>query len=612
MARTKVYEAAPQRVACARQATNARDGAGQALHVPQDARIDMGALLGDGARFANGERVVDLSNWLGRGIDPWVWASAAALRSLLLSGSRETATISSHGKRLLHFYRYLTEGRSVPRAASPSGFTPLHLQEFAGWLQKHEQTHHWSKHSIRNVFASIRAVLNELFAQGFIASDPSFVLHRVKIPRATEKESRQGSLNDAEQERLAEAIKRDLIDSHHERLTLRDSEAQALRLLLIAQRQGMNPTPLLELRRDAMAPGLLPGTIRIRTVKHRSKRVRSSTARAASTADWDSTAAEHEVTVGLSEGAVLQQAIAATQHLVAEAPAHHKDRVWLYRSPGSGRSKRGSVTCLAPKTLHNAIQDLVRRHDLRGDDGLPLKVNLSRLRKSYFERAFRLADGDLLKTANLMGNTPRVVGLNYATMSGHRMVEAADFMNTELTASMRHDVISKSEPVPGEQRVVELRSDKPMVIVGSGQASPAAPLATAMTRCTDTLHGEYAPGDGHNHCQRYVMCLFCPNCAVVGTVTELWRLFSFQVFARDELAHLDAVLGSQRSDDDVLEDLRERYRLVIAYIDDFTRQHFAEDVVAQARAKTAAALHPYWEHLARMSHLARHGRTSTT
>jgi hypothetical protein len=609
MARKKVYEAAPSRVVGARQRTQSIDGARPTPHVPDDARVDMVALLGEGARFAAGERVIDLSGWLGRGIDAWIWASAAVLRALLMSGTRQTATVSTHGKRLPHFFRFLTEDRSVPRAASPSCFTPQHLQEFASWLRMQEQLQHWGQHSVRNVFTSIRAVLKELFAQGDIADDPSFVLNRVKMPHATESDSRQDSLSDAEQERLAGAIKRDLTDLHHGRLKLRLVDAQSLRLLLIAQRQGLNLTPLLELRRDAMTPGLLPGTVRIRTIKHRSKRIRRSTGRAAVSSGPDAVAVEHDITVALSEGAVLQQAIAASEMLVAEAPLHHQNRVWLYRSGGSGRSIKNSVTCLTPKSLQFSIQALVERHDLRGDDGSPLKINLSRMRKSYFERAFRLSDGDLLKVANLMGNTPQVAGLSYATMSSHRKAEAASFMSMEFTALMRHGnpAAGSSEDSRGPG-VLEVRPPARMTIAGDEQTP--VPAQTAVARCTDTLHGEYAPGDGSNHCDRYVMCFFCPNCAVVSTVEDLWRLFSFQAFAREELAHLDAVLGLQCSDDEALEDLRRRYRLTIAYIDEFTRRQFPAGLVAQAHAKTAHALHPYWVHLTSMSRAARYRRTS--
>ena len=91
----------------------------------------------------------------------------------------------------------------------------------------------------------------------------------------------------------------------------------------------------------------------------------------------------------------------------------------------------------------------------------------------------------------------------------------------------------------------------------------------------------------------------------MGTVEGLWRLFSFQAFARDELDYLDETLGAQRTADETLEDLRDRYRVAIPYIDDFTQRQFARTKVAKARVKTAAGLHPFWQHQMTMSRRAR-------
>jgi hypothetical protein len=48
------------------------------------------------------------------------------------------------------------------------------------------------------------------------------------------------------------------------------------------------------------------------------------------------------------------------------------------------------------------------------------------------------------------------------------------------------------------------------------------------------------------------------------------------------------------SDDERLEDLRQRYRLAIPHIDDFTNKHFPAGAVEAARARTARELHPFW------------------
>ncbi|SCK20308.1 DNA ligase D [Variovorax sp. HW608] len=114
----------------------------------------------------------------------------------------------------------------------------------------------------------------------------------------------------------------------------------------------------------------------MRTAKHRSKKVRSTVGRAAlgrqATTQPSERLDEQDLCFDLSEGAVLQQAIASTRDLVHEAPPALKQRIWLYRAEGSaGATKRGNVTCLDSKSLNRAIQGVIQRHNLLGDDGLP-------------------------------------------------------------------------------------------------------------------------------------------------------------------------------------------------------------------------------------------------
>ncbi|MFI5444286.1 hypothetical protein [Polaromonas sp. UC242_47] len=561
---------------------------------PPAARIDMRALLGDDARFSRNERILEFTGWLERGIDPWVWAAVEVLRSILLSGTRETSTVTGYKVFLQYFFRFLTEGRTFPRVASPAELTSLHVQEFSGWLRKQGQLNRWSTDTARKCFCAVKAVLLEMFVQGLVPGEPKRYFFRGVLP--WDFSSKQTAMSEAEQERLAQALKQDLIEVYHGRLTLSRRDIQAVRLLLVAIRQGCTPTPLLEIRRDAVAPGLLPGTIRIRTFKHRGRKVRSGIGRSMPDAT------EEDMAFALSEGAVLNRAIDDSKELVSEAPAQYKDRIWLYRSQSPRHGYK--VTCLTRETLQVAISSLIKRRDLRGDDGKSLKLNLSRLRKSYFERSFRHADGDLVITANLMGNTPSVAGSNYAIMNEHRKAEAAEFMNGDFTAFMRAtDSINGGDACSNHLQVIPIKPFE--------GGSRRAPTQTALASCQDTRMGANAPRDGHNHCDRYVMCLFCPSFAVVGEVDELWRLFSFQVFASEELDHLDGTLGPQRTDDAVLEEMRDRYCLAIPYIDDFTKRQFAASRVGDARSKTAVGLHPYWVHQIHMSRKARGSGSGT-
>lgn len=570
-----------------------------------DAYIDMVALLGPDARFPIKRRVLDLREWLGRGVDPWVCAAGFCLKALLLSGSRSTASVTTYYSHLPYLLEYLAGGKQAteaPRARAPASLSPLHVQHFIGWLQKRAQDESWRQSSLRSAYKSVKAVLIEMLAQGLIPGESSRFFPRGAVSWRN-GESRQTSLTDAEQERLAMAVKADLVDIHHGRLTLTQGAVQGLRLLLIAHRQGLNPTPLLEMRRDALAPGFLPGTIRIRTGKHRNRKVRSAVGRASRARQedkqQDSQPEEQDLFFDLSEGAVLQQAIASTRDLVSEAPAAMKQRIWLYRAGArSGATTSGHVTCLGAEALRLAVDGLIRRHSLIGDDGKPLRINLSRLRKSRFDRALRIADGDMAVTANLMGNTPEVAGAHYPSMNDARKAEAAGFMNDDYAALMR------SGPAPRE--VAETRPVQVTPLQATNGGAPVEmPTPTPVSGCQDSLHGEHAPHDGRTHCDRYVMCLFCSSFTVVGTVEGLWRLFSFQAFARAELDYLDQTLGAERTANDLLEDLRDRYRVAIPYIDDFTQRQFTSTRVAKARDKTAAGLHPFWQHQMTMSRRAR-------
>ncbi|WP_175804299.1 hypothetical protein [Burkholderia cenocepacia] len=569
-----------------------------------DACIDMVALLGREARFPQRIKTLDLRDWLGRGIDDWVCSSGFCLKAMLLSGARATASVTTYFGQLPYLFEYLAGSSQTsvpPRPKFPSDLSPLHIQHFIGWLQKRAQAAGWRPSSTRNTYKAVKVVLAEMFEQGFIGGEPSRFFRHGALPWSRE-DSLQTSLSDAEQEHLAKAIKSDLVDVHHGRLPLKQGAVQGLRLLLVAHRQGLNPTPLLEMCRDALAPGFLPGTIRMRTAKHRSKKVRSSIGRAAldrqTPTQPNDQPAEQDLCFDLSEGAVLQQAIASTRELVCEARPALKQRIWLYRAEASaGSTKRGNITCLDSKSLNRAIQGVIQRHNLLGDDGLPLRLNLSRLRKSRFDRALRTADGDIAITANLMGNTPRVAGANYPSMNAARKAEAASFMNGDYTALMRAEGQAPRRP---EIQPVQVRPFK----VNKDGAS-ALPTPTPVSACSDSISGEHAPNDGRSHCDRYVMCLFCSSFAIVGTVDELWRLYSFQMFAQSELDYLDEALGPERTANGPLEELRDRYRVAIPYIDDFTQRQFARSRVAQARARTAAGLHPYWQHQMAMSRRAR-------
>jgi hypothetical protein len=187
-------------------------------------------------------------------------------------------------------------------------------------------------------------------------------------------------------------------------------------------------------------------------------------------------------------------------------------------------------------------------------------------------------------------------------MNAAREAEAAAFMNDDYIGMMRSST----------QDATDGRGDDPAQVRSPMRVIEIKPVdevktPTPVAGCGDALGGEHAPKNG-NPCDRFVMCLFCSSFAIVGTVDELWRLFSFQAFARSELAYLEERLGIERGSEERLgdlRDLRDRYRLAIPYIDSFTKQQFSVNRVKLARTKTSAGLHPFWVYQMAVSSSAR-------
>lgn len=578
-----------------------------------DADIDLRKLLGPDARFPTSVRTIILSPNLGNWIDDWVFASADAIRSLLRSG-KSPETCRGYRAGILHFYDWLSIGRddaglAKSKPCAPSELQPQHINEFLAWLKKKGQNKNWKKESARTLYVQAKAVIENMFELGLIKGETHQFFKRGAFEKGSGV-SKHTSFSDHEQERLSMAIKSDMSAIHHGRLKVSMRELQALRLLVVAHRMGHNTTPLLELTRDAIRPGLLPGTILLKTKKYRNRKIISQVGRAGPDAaptegpssiaqaenpdaslDQSEDSAQDYLPFSFAEGAVIQLAIASTKHLLEKSPDRLKNLVWLYEISNNGPHgrRKGDITSLTPGSLIVSIKSIVKRHKLVGDDGNRLVVNNSRFRKSRFDRVFRLADGDLAITANLMGNTPAVAAVNYPSMNLSRQAEAAGFMNEDYVDLMLDTATTGS--VHGS----ELQDGPPESTLRTIDIKPTSQVQTQtpVSGCNDSLGGEFAPKNG-SACDRFVMCLFCSSFAIVGTVDELWRLFSFQVFARAELDYLEQ-LGPLHSVDEGLDDLRNRYRLAIPYIDSFTERQFTANRVSLARVKTVAGLHPFWE-----------------
>lgn len=499
--------------------------------------------------------IIDLRPWLGHGFDDWVWAAATVLKARLHSGNYSVASIVSFAANGMKvFLPYLTgnQGGIVP--SRPADMTATDVVRYIAWLR----LKYPNGSTAKNYYSAFKSVLVGLMDYGFIDQSHDVLLPANPFPMNGATTRGETPLSQSEMERLAAALKLDLIAIHHGGFSGLDSEALVVLMLIVGMRSGINTTPLLEMKRDCLGPHpFMPNLMLVRTFKRRGKGAQLTSLRQTHIHDL-------AASIPMDGVAVLKMVLGMTQNLVAEAPDGIKDRVWLYRSSQRGDLK-GQTLCLNMGRVHENTKAIVHRHGLFADDGSVLRVTLGRLRKTMENRLWKLSDGDLLAVSAVMGHSPQVADNHYLHLDERTKAEGAKFIGEALPGKLRgHDLV----PTP----------------TGS---------------CKDSLQGALAPKDGSTHCAEFTHCLGCPSYAIVGTVKDLHRLFSFQRFLMSEVGYYAT---------DEWSEWRLHHQDLIARIDQIAYDNFIPEMVAQAKALAEKNPHSFWAIRMRQSQLSREAR----
>ena len=499
--------------------------------------------------------IIDLRPWLGHGFDDWVWAAATVLKARLHSGNYSVASIVSFAANGMKvFLPYLTgnQGGIVP--SRPSDMTATDVVRYIAWLR----LKYPNGSTAKNYYSAFKSVLVGLMDYGFIDQSHDVLLPANPFPMNGATTRGETPLSQSEMERLAAALKLDLIAIHHGGFSGLDSEALVVLMLIVGMRSGINTTPLLEMKRDCLGPHpFMPNLMLVRTFKRRGKGAQLTSLRQTHIHDL-------AASIPMDGVAVLKMVLGMTQNLVAEAPDGIKDRVWLYRSSQRGDLK-GQTLCLNMGRVHENTKAIVHPHGSFADDGSVLRVTLGRLRKTMENRLWKLSDGDLLAVSAVMGHSPQVADNHYLHLDERTKAEGAKFIGEALPGKLRgHDLV----PTP----------------TGS---------------CKDSLQGALAPKDGSTHCAEFTHCLGCPSYAIVGTVKDLHRLFSFQRFLMSEVGYYAT---------DEWSEWRLHHQDLIARIDQIAYDNFIPEMVAQAKALAEKNPHSFWAIRMRQSQLSREAR----
>jgi len=483
------------------QIEHVRDLAGR-LEVPLEVLPPPTTVVAFG-RNAMKYRHFDFAPWYGVGIDEITYACQRQVERFLdkQDADVEVSTVTGYcGGGLRHFLEYAAvRATAMQRSLRLADITRATVDGYLLFLRDKGN----SLASQRTTYSYTKSILQALGRRSFITLIPSgdeATFPKNPFPNVSREPTGEQPLTTAQRKAFTVAEKTAV-----QPLFTDDSEPSgpllAYALLVVALHTGRNTTPLLEMPTDCLRPHPKDGTEFLVIYKRRGHSTTKVALRAHSTVNR---VVECTPTLRPTVAQLIRRVIGLTTAVRNEAPADIRDRVWLYRSQYPD-SSYGRVTSLTFSSLSEAIGKLVTRYQLRDDDGKPMRINVSRLRKTFVNRVHEILDGDIVATALAAGNSPPTVARHYLR--------------------------------PGEDAQKNWRLLGTALVQELLTCSLGATERTPVGRCSDNRTGEYAPKRDGAVCHSFLNCLRCRNYVVTGD--DLWRLYSFYWRVLRERARID-------------------------------------------------------------------------
>lgn len=503
-------------------------------------------------RNASSLRSFDFTRWYGEGIDPITYACQRQIERFLASteGAVTTATVTAYcSNGLRHFLDYcllraVAFGRELTLADVDRNLIDGYLGHLAG--------KGWAFNSQKSCYVHMKPVILALGRCGLITvviSGDEATFPRNPFPNSNRKAKGETALSKRERQAFIVALRQAIKPLWSEGVSL-TSDLLSYALLVVALHTGRNTTPLLEMSRECLRPHPKDNTVFLVLWKRRGYNSSKVVLRALSDAER---LLESTPSVRTNVEFLIRRVMALTESLEAEAPDDLKNRVWLCTS--SDLKSIGRVKALSTGMLFKATSRLVAQYGLSDINGKPLRINVSRLRKTFANRIFELTDGDLSTTAAALGSTLQVTDRNYL---------APD------------EDARRNWRFMGEVLVKELLT----------QTIGATYEDTPMGRCTDPVNGQFAPKREGATCMNFLNCLRCKHYAV--TAEDLYKLFSFYFRVLTERSRMSKRRWTQG--------YAHIPRLIDRYIvaEGLRRGTFKAAAVTAAREHARTLPHPFW------------------
>jgi len=315
-------------------------------------------------------------------------------------------------------------------------------------------------------------------------------------------------------------------------------------MLAIAARSGMNPAPLIELSVDCISKHPLKADRKLLvSYKRRGNATHIQALRKSENLELVKTV--------MPDVEVIIEAVIKRNEVLRTQSRDYSAHLFVYKSRSSNKSGR-ELSVMTSGVISQIIKTWINKYELKDDNGSRLRLNIMRLRKTFENRMYELSGQDPWVTAKMGGHSLKVSN-DYYLEAPKEAEKNFRFMGEALTKELLST--PKLSALPSEN--------------------------TPVSKCRDSLNGQFAPHDKAEHCTNFLACV--RSRSFVVTEEDLWRLFSFYWL----LVYERSQIGSRKWD--------RFFSHIIRIIERDIVPQFDVDSIEAAKVKAKEQPHPFWQ-----------------
>jgi integrase len=412
----------------------------------------------------------------------------------------------------------------------------------------------------RSNFKQIKALLTNRQKRASAAVSPELSFPRNPFPNSNQLAQKRRSYSPAEQERIVEALNKDLRHIHEgEGEPLSPLQVLAVHLLLLALVTGRNLQPLLELRRDSLREHPLEDRELLITTKRRGWSTHATSIRKVAVASANTITLN---SIPASIGDHIRFLCNFTAPLVEDVADDVREFVFLWRV--TNLKRKGKVVQLNAYNANDAVNAIAKRHALYDDYNQPLALNVARMRPTFATELYRRTR-DIRSVQQALGHAKAETTARY-------------YADTPLEAERDHSIVLDGMVNQFSRTMVD------------GKVLLAADGKIPLLNVINLLSGGYNTGiarcrnpfrENDSVCKKFFSCFSCPSMIVFED--DLWRLFSFYYRLLSERVKINPGHWMKT------------YGPIIRRIDAEIATQFPADKVEAAKLKAQQDPHPTWK-----------------